>query len=411
MTAFPVQQVREQFPALSGPAAFLDNAAGTQVPRQVIDAVSASLGNAASNLGGFFESSRKAGAIKDRAHAVMAELLGAASAREILIGQSSTMLNFQLSRSLGRSWKAGDEIIVTHMDHEANISPWLRLAEERDLTIRWLPFNRETWCIEPRDLEPLLNANTRLLAVNYASNLTGSINPISEIAQLAKDAGALVYVDAVQLTPHCLVDVEALGCDFLTCSSYKFFGPHLGVVWGRESILADLYPYAVRTGPQDLPGRHGTGTIQTELFAGLAAATDYLVWLGERTGAIGNRRAKLAHAYSAATSYESELTRQLIDGLREISGLEVHGITDSKLLHLRVPTVSVTHRKHSSASLAQALGERGINVSCGNLYALELVRCLGLEETDGVLRIGMAHYNTLSEVERVVSSINALVTA
>jgi selenocysteine lyase/cysteine desulfurase len=217
-----------------------------------------------------------------------------------------------------------------------------------------------------------------------------------------------VFVDAVQLTPHCLVDVGMLGCDFLACSSYKFFGPHLGVLWGRESVLADLYPYAVRTASQELPGRHGTGTSQTELLAGLAAATDYLVWLGEQTGATGDRRAKLAGAYSAATAYEMQLAERLIAGLLEIPGLQVHGITNSKRMHERVPTVSLTHREHSSTSLARTLGKQGFNVWCGNLYALEAIRHLGLDEDDGVLRIGLAHYNTASEVERVVDSLKAL---
>ncbi|SAL68264.1 cysteine desulfurase, SufS family [Caballeronia udeis] len=408
MTNFPIQQVRDQFPALNSSVAFFDNPAGTQVPTRVIEAVSASFVAAASNYGAFHATSRNATATKARAHETMAELLGAASGNEILIGQSTTMLTFQLSRSLGHLLKPGDEIIVTRMDHEANVSPWLRLAEDQKLTVRWLPFNRDTWRIEPADLKALITDRTRILALNYASNLTGSINPVKELTQIAKQAGALVYVDAVQFTPHGLVDVGQLGCDFLACSSYKFFGPHLGVLWGRESILADLHPYAVRTAPQDLPGRHGTGTPQTELLAGLAAATDYLAWLGAQTGGIGDRRAVLAHSYEAATAYEIPLVEQLIEGLLEIPGLHVHGITDSKRLHERVPTVSITHDRHSNTSLARALAEQGINVWCGNLYALEAVRTLGLSEKDSVLRIGLAHYNTLQEVERVLKALKSL---
>jgi cysteine desulfurase family protein (TIGR01976 family) len=408
VTAFPVEQVRRQFPALNATTVFLDNPAGTQVPKQVVEAVSTALASAASNLGGYFQASREADAIYDRAHDTMAELLGGASGREIVIGQSTTMLTFHISRSLGRGWKAGDEVIVTRMDHEANISPWLRLAEERDLTIRWLPFNRDTWRIEPEDLKALLSEKTRLLALNYASNLTGSINPVAELTKVAKDAGALVYVDAVQFTPHGKVEVDKLGCDFLACSAYKFFGPHLGVLWAREAILADLYAYAVRCAPQDLPGRHEIGTPQTELLAGLAAAADYLVWLGEQTGTTGDRRAKLAGAYSAATAYEMPLAQQLIDGLRRIPQLQVQGITNSNRLHERVPTVSVTHPLHSSTSLARALGEQGINVWSGHNYALEVVRHLGLDEGEGVLRIGLAHYNTATEVEQIVSALKAL---
>jgi cysteine desulfurase family protein (TIGR01976 family) len=403
-----VEQVRRQFPALKATTVFLDNPAGTQVPKQVVEAVSTALASAASNLGGYFQASRDADAIYDRAHDTMAELLGGASGREIVIGQSTTMLTFHISRSLGRGWKSGDEVIVTRMDHEANISPWLRLAEERDLTIRWLPFNRDTWRIEPEDLKALLSEKTRLLALNYASNLTGSINPVAELTKVAKDAGALVYVDAVQFTPHGKVEVDKLGCDFLACSAYKFFGPHLGVLWAREAILADLYAYAVRCAPQDLPGRHEIGTPQTELLAGLAAAADYLVWLGEQTGTTGGRRAKLAGAYSAATAYEMPLAQQLIDGLRRIPQLQVQGITNSNRLHERVPTVSVTHPLHGSTSLSRALGEQGINVWSGHNYALEVVRHLGLDEGEGVFRIGLAHYNTATEVEQIVSALNAL---
>ena len=410
MTTFPIEQVRSQFPALDGTAVFLDNPAGTQVPRPVIDAVSQALVGAASNLGGSFESSRNADGIYDRAHVSMAEFLGAASGKEIVIGQSMSMLTFQISRSLGRGWRAGDEVIVTRMDHEGNVSPWLRLADELGLVIRWLPFNRDTWRIESEDLGPLLNERTRLLALNYASNLTGSINEVALLTKLAQSAGALVFVDAVQLAPHGLVDVRQLGCDFLVCSAYKFFGPHLGVLWGRESFLAELYAYAVRCAPQDLPGRHEVGTPQTELFAGLAAAVDYMAWLGGATGGTGTTRDRLAHAYAAATAYEMPLAQRLIDGLREIPQLKVHGIVNSNRMHERVPTVSVTHPGHSNRALARGLGEQNINVWSGHNYALEAARSLGLDENEGVLRIGLAHYNTAAEVDAAVGALKRLMT-
>jgi cysteine desulfurase family protein (TIGR01976 family) len=403
---FPIQKVREQFPALDSPAAFFDNPAGTQVPRPVIDAISDALIQAASNLGTHFANAKRANDIYGQAHDAMAELLGGSSGREIVIGQSTTMLTFQMSRSLGRRWNPGDELIVTLMDHEANISPWVRLAEERGLVIRWLPFNRETWRVEPEDLKRALNDKTRLLALNYASNLTGSINPVAELASIAKKAGALVYIDSVQFTPHGLVDVQKVGCDFLACSSYKFFGPHLGVLWGREAILGELYPYAPRCAPQTMPGRHGNGTPQTELLAGLIAAVDYLVWLGEQTGATGGRRAKLAHAYSAASAYEMPLAHELIDGLLAVPGIQIHGITDASRLRERVPTVSMTHRERSNSSLARALAEQGINTWSGNMYAVEAIRHLGLDNNEGVLRIGLAHYNTAAEVKRVITALH-----
>jgi cysteine desulfurase family protein (TIGR01976 family) len=407
-SAFPIDEVRRQFPALLKPCAYLDNPAGTQVPRSVIEAVAAAMTGAASNLGGYFQDSQAADAIYERALAAMADLLGGGSAREIIVGQSMTMLTFQMSRSLGYSWRAGDEIIVTQMDHEGNVSPWIRLAEERGLVIRWLTFNRDSWCIEPEDLRPLLTERTRLLALNYASNLTGSINPVAALTRMAKEAGALVYLDAVQYVPHGKAEVTRLGCDFLACSSYKFFGPHLGVLWGREALLAEVYPYAVRCAPQSPPGRHDTGTPQTEMLAGLTAAVDYLAWMGAYTGAAGTRREQISGAYRAATAYEMPLAQHLIDELLRIPELKVHGITDAGRQTERVPTVSVTHPRHANTALARALAQQGINVWSGHNYALEVARALKLDEREGVLRIGLAHYNTIGEVERIISALNAL---
>jgi len=408
MNTFPIDLVRREFPALNHTAVFLDNPAGTQVPRPVIEAVAGAMAGAMSNLNGYFQASREAGAIYARAHEAAAELLGGSSGREIVIGRSMTMLTFHMSRAIGRSLSPGDEIIVTRMDHEGNVAPWLQLAEERDLKIRWLPFNRDSCQIEPDDLKGLLTERTRLLALNYASNLTGSINPVAELARLAKQAGALVYVDAVQYVPHGKVEAAKLGCDFLACSSYKFFGPHLGLLWGREQILTELQPYAARCAPKELPGRHETGAPQTELFAGLVAAVDYLAWLGEQTGATGSRTDKLAHAYQAATAYEMPLARQLIEELGRIPLVQVHGITQANRMHQRVPTVSLTHPQHRSTVLARALANEGINVWSGHNYALETTRQLGLDEREGVLRIGLAHYNTADEVERVLSTLKKL---
>jgi cysteine desulfurase family protein (TIGR01976 family) len=408
MNTFPIDLVRSQFPALSGAAVFLDNPAGTQVPRQVIKAVSEAMAGAASNIGGFFAASKSAKDIWTGAHDAIAQMLGGHSGREVILGQSMTMLTFHMSRSLGRAWVPGDEIIVTRMDHDANVAPWLRMAEDRGLIVRWLPFNRETWRIEPEDLKPLLCTRTRLLALNYASNLTGSINPVTELTGLAKEAGALVYMDAVQLVPHVKTDVKAIGCDLLVCSSYKFFGPHLGVLWGREALLEELNPYAVRCAPSDLPGRHELGTPQTELFAGLAATADYFVWLGEQVGCSGSRDSKIKAAYSAAAAYEMANAQRLIDGLKDIGGVQLQGISDPRLLSQRVPTVSFTHPRRRNSILAKELAAQGINVWSGHNYAYELVRHLGLDEHDGVLRIGLAHYNTVDEVDRIIASLKTL---
>ncbi len=405
---FPIDEVRRQFPALLRPCAYLDNPAGTQVPRSVIEAVAAAMTGAASNLGGYFPDSQAADAIYERALVAMADFLGGASAREIMVGQSMTMLTFQMSRSLGHDWRAGDEIIVTQMDHEGNISPWIRLAEERGLEIRWLSFNRDSWRIEPAELKPLLNERTRLLALNYASNLTGSINPVAALTRMAKDAGALVYLDAVQFVPHGKAEVAQLGCDFLACSSYKFFGPHLGILWGREALLAEVYPYAVRCAPQAPPGRHDTGTPQTEMLAGLAAAVDYFAWLGALTGTTGTRREQISAAYRAGTAYEMPLAQHLIDELLKIPDLRVHGITQAGRQAERVPTISVTHPRHANTALARSLADQGINVWSGHNYAMEVARALQLDEREGVLRIGLAHYNTIAEVERIVNALRTL---
>lgn len=411
MTNFPIDAVRAEFPALAGPAVFLDNPGGTQVPRRVIAAVSDAMSRAASNLGGHFEASRAAERINERAHAAAAALLGASSGREIAIGQSMTMLTFQMARSLCRAWGPGDEIIVTRLDHEGNVSPWLLAAEERGITVRWLPFRRETWRIEPEDLLPLLSEKTRLLALNYASNMTGSINPVATLTRHAKQAGALVYVDAVQFTPHDAVDVQALGCDFLACSSYKFFGPHLGVLWGREQLLAELFPYAVRCASRALPSRHEIGTPQTELLAGLAATVEYFEWLGASTGATGDRRSQIIAAYQAAAAYERSLMARLIAGLRSLPDVSVHGIVEPAKFNDRVPTVSLTHSRHRSRALAEALGRRQFCVWSGHNYAYEAARYLRLDESDGVLRIGLAHYNTMNEVTGVLQALAELCSA
>lgn len=411
MSEFPVDAVRDQFPALSDGVAYLDNPGGTQVPRRVIEAVGRAMSHAASNLGGYFDASRRAEHINDRAHAAAALLLGASSGREIVLGQAMTMLTFQMARSLCRQWSPGDEIIVTRLDHEGNVSPWLLAAEERGISIRWLTFDRDSWRIEPSDLENLLSPRTRLLALNYASNMTGTINPVPELVRLAKQAGALVYVDAVQYVPHQRVSVQTLGCDFLACSSYKFYGPHLGILWGRETLLAELFPYAVRCASRTLPSRHEIGTPQTELLAGLDATVDYFKWLGVQSGGTGDESQQVRTAYESAAVYEHSLTRRLIDGLGSIGGVSIQGIVDRAQLENRVPTVSFVHSSHSSRSLAEALARRGICVWSGHNYAYEAAKRLELDENDGVLRIGLAHYNTIDEVDAVLQAIESLTSS
>lgn len=407
MQAFPIDSIRRRFPAISGNPArvYMDNPAGTQIPATVADAVARAMTKASSNLGGFFPDSVAADATWLAGHEAGAELLGASSYREIIVGQSMTALTFHMSRCLGPRFREGDEIIVTRMDHEGNVSPWLALAKDRNLTIRWLPFNRETFRIEPEDLAALLTKRTRLVALNFASNLTGSINDVAHLVGMARAGGALTYVDAVQMAPHAAIDVRAIGCDFLVCSAYKYFGPHLGVLYGREDLLQEIEAYKVRCASNDLPGRFEMGTPQTELLAGLSAAVEYLAWVGEANGVSGSRRARIVGGFAASTQYERQLSGRLIDGLRGLPGVTIHGIVNSNRFAERVPTVSFTHQGRDPEHVAKALAADGICVWSGHNYALEVVRHLQIDEGAGVVRIGMAHYNTLDEVDRTLAAV------
>ncbi len=394
ITTFPIEAVRAAFPALAltdagVPRVYLDNPAGTQVPRSVAEAVSRCLLETNANLGGFFRTSVAAEEVVAGAHRAMARFLHARSEREVIIGPSMTGLTFEMSRSLGRSFKEGDEIVVTRMDHEGNVSPWLALAEDRGLTVRWVNFDEETWCIEPQALQAVLSEKTRLVALNYASNLTGSINDVRALVDLAHAARALVYVDAVQFAPHRPVDVQALGCDFLACSAYKFYGPHMGIVWGREELLADLYAYKVRPQTSDLPYKFETGTPQIEQLAALTACIEYL------------------DGVHGVQEYETALAAQLVEGLQRMRGVRILGITDRDRFERRVPTVSFVHDTRRPWEIAQALARRNIFIWSGHNFALEVVRQLGVDESEGVVRIGIAHYNTREEIDATLDALDA----
>ncbi len=412
MSGLPLDAIRAQFPALAltdagAPRIYLDNPAGTQVPQRVADAVSHCLLKTNANLGGYFTTSIAAEEAAIEAHRAMARFLGASSEREIVIGPSMTNLTFALSRSLGRTINPGDEIVVTRMDHDGNISPWLAMAEDRGATVRWLPFDTTTWNIEPKALDNVLSNKTRIVALNYASNLTGSINDVAALVERIHAAGALAYVDAVQFAPHGFIDVQTLNCDFLACSSYKFFGPHLGIVWAREQILSDLYAYKVRPATADLPWKFETGTPQIELLAGLTATIGYL----ESLGAPHTGRDALRAAFDNASAYERNLTAQLIEGLQSIQGVTIAGITDPAKFESRVPTVSFTHTKRQPSKIAEALARRNIFVWSGHNYALEIARTLNLDESEGVVRIGMAHYNTSAEIAITIDALREILAA
>lgn len=414
--SFPIAPVRQAFPALAlrdagKPRVYLDNPAGTQVPETVANAIRQCLIETNANLGGYFTTSVSAGGIVADGYRAAADLLGAASEREIVVGPSMTALTFMISRSLAHEIEPGDEIVVTKMDHDGNIAPWLEMARERGAVVRWVPFDRSTWRIEPAALAEVLSKKTRVVALNYASNLTGSINDVAALCKLVRDAGALSYVDAVQYTPHGYVDVGALDCDFLACSPYKFFGPHLGIVWGREDLLQRLHPYKVRPQVDELPAKFEAGTPQIELFAGLTATVDYLAWLGAQTGAKGDRRSRIRAAFEASVAYEVVLARRLIDGLQRFDGVSICGLADPADARSRVPTVSFTHARIASARIALELARKNVFVWSGHNFALEVVRSLGISEEDGVVRIGAAHYNTLEEIDTALDALKGALNA
>ncbi len=363
--AFPIETVRSQFPALRSSSIFLDNPAGTQVPQRVLDAITDCMTNDCANLGGHFRQSVRSREIMDTAHAKAAMFLGASSPDEIAIGPSMTELTFQISRAIARTCTPGDEIIVTTMEHEGNISPWLIAARDFGLTVRWVAFDEETWRIEPEAFASALTDRTRVVALNYASNMTGSINDVRALTAMAHEAGALVYVDAVQFAPHDLVDVVELDCDFLVCSSYKFFGPHLGILWGREALLRDLAADRLRCGPTGPGAKFERGTPQIELQAGLSASIDHFEWLGRALGDDGSVRSAIATAFAASREYEHALTCHLVDGLKTIDGLSVKGITASNRMYDRVPTISLTCASRSCDSLAAGLARHGSNAWSG----------------------------------------------
>ncbi len=412
--SFPIERVRAEFPSLAicdggRPRIYLDNPAGTQVPNRVADAAARALIETNANLGGYFVTSRLAEQTIDDARARMAQFLGAGSPREIIVGPSMTSLTFRLSRALARRLQPGDEIVVTRMDHDGNISPWLAAAADRGLVVRWLDYDRNSWRIEPSALDRVLSERTRIVALNYASNLTGSINDVRTLVERIHAAGALAYVDAVQFAPHGFIDVVKLGCDFLACSSYKFFGPHLGIVYGRESLLDELEAYKVRPATNDLPWRFELGTPQIELFAALGATVAYYEWLGAELGTNGDARAKIRSAFAASVQWEEQLAQRLIEGLQRIDGTAIFGITDRASAAHRVPTVSFVHERLSTDDIAKAMAVRNIFVWSGNNYGLELVRTLGLNEESGVVRIGAAHYNTLAEIDATVEALETYV--
>ena len=401
---------RAEFPALARtigkkPVIYFDGPAGSQVPGKVIEAIYKHLIYHNANHGGLFATSLENDAIIANAHQAVADLLGAESPDQIIFGPNMTTLAFALSRAIATSWGPGDEVMVTHLDHDANVSPWVRAAHDRGATVRYVGIHPEDCTLDLEDFERKLSPRTRLVALGCVSNAVGTRNPIEKLIPLAHQAVALVFLDAVHHAPHASIDVTRWDCDFLACSSYKFFGPHVGILYGKRKLLEDLPAYKVRPAPESLPDRWMTGTQNFACIAGAGAAVEYLRDLGGP--ALSLPRESLRRAFTSIEAYEQDLSRKLLSGLASIPEVRVWGITDPTRLGERVPTVSITHARHKPREVAEYLGNQGIFVWHGNFYALPLTEALGLEP-DGMVRIGLLHYNTAEEIDRLVSVLGTL---
>jgi cysteine desulfurase family protein (TIGR01976 family) len=410
---FDIAWVREQFPSLKlqvngHTAAFLDGPAGTQVPKQVIDAVQNYFVTANANTYGAFATSRRNDAMIGTVRGVMADFFNCDS-NEVVFGQNMTTITFALARAIGRELKAGDEIVVTTLDHDANVAPW-RALEEEGVVIRQVDIHEADCTLDLDDLKRKITAKTKVVAVGYASNMVGTINPIAEIARLAHAAGALMFVDAVHYAPHGLIDVKALDSDFLACSPYKFFGPHMGTLFGKREHLEKFKPYKVRPAANTSPECWETGTQVQELIAGIGATVDYIAELGRHCDPdVKSRREALQAAYRATHQYETVLLARLIEGLQTIPGMRILGITDAKRFDERCSTLSFRLGDHNPTKIATFLGDRGIFTWDGNFYALNLSERLGVEQHGGVLRVGLVHYNTAEEVDRLLFALHEFV--
>lgn len=418
---FDLQAIRAQFPALAltdqnTRRIYFDNPAGTQVLASVAEAMSDCLLTKCANVGGFFASSMDADAVVRSAREAMADFLNAPSADEIIFGQNMTTITFHLSRSIGRLLRPGDEIVLSQMDHDANVWPWVMLARDLELEIRWLPFSKETFEFDHDVLEDIITERTRLLCVGGASNLTGTINDVKAICTRARAAGVMTYIDGVQSAPHVATDVQDIGCDFFVCSAYKFFGPHQGILWGRGEMLRQLAPFKVRPAPSEPPSCFETGTQSHEGFAGITATVDYFAGVGRsmandyahRWPELAGRRKDIHAGMSMLFDYEKSLADHLIAGLLEIGGISVQGITDTAALDRRVPTVSFTHKSSTPASIAEGLAKQNIFVWSGHNYAVEVARALGVYETGGVVRVGPVHYNSIAEIDELLEALPGL---
>jgi cysteine desulfurase family protein (TIGR01976 family) len=409
-TGLDVDVLRDNIPALrrtvnGRPVAHLDGPGGTQVPRECIDAMREYLETRNANHGGAFGASVETEAMLAEVHAAGADFLGARHPDEIVFGPNMTTLTFAVSRALGREIRPGDEIVVTRLDHDANVAPWLMMAEDRGATVRWIELAADRARLDLDALDDVLGPRTRVVAIGMASNALGTLTDVRRVIEAAHVAGALVYVDAVHAAPHLPIDVASLGADFLVVSPYKFFAPHLGMLHGRRELLERLTAYRVRPAGEALPGKWEVGTQSHESLAGLLGTFRYLERIGAAYGGAGadaGRRGRLHAAMSAINAHERGLSLGTLERLASVPGVHVHGITDPARIGERVPTFSVTLPGHRPRAIAERLAWHAISVWDGDFYAWELVRALGLADDGGLLRIGLVHYNTLGEVDRLV---------
>ena len=412
-----VAAVRDHFPSLGrtidgAPVAYLDGPGGTQVTRECIAAMTAYLERSNANRHGAFAASQETDALIDEAHAAGADFLGAHDPGEIVFGPNMTTLTFGISRALGRDLRPGDEVVVTRLDHDANVAPWLAVAEDRGATVRWLELAEDGASLDLDALDDVLSPRTRIVAVGLASNALGTVTDVGRVIEAAHAVGATVYVDAVHAAPHLPIDVSTLRADLLVTSPYKYFGPHLGMLYGRRDLLEQLDAYRVRPAGAELPGKLEAGTQNHEALAGLLGTFGYLEALGAAYGEVADRssrRGRLRGAMSAIHARERELSLAMLERLASVPGLRLYGIGDPGRVAERVPTFSFTLAGHHPRAIAEHLGERAIYAWDGDFYAWELIRALGLDAGGGLLRIGLVHYNTLDEADRLRDALLELV--
>jgi cysteine desulfurase family protein (TIGR01976 family) len=406
---FDLAACRREFPSFARiqdgrPVVYLDGPAGSQVPRRVAEAMSDYLFNHNANHGGAFATSRQSDALTIEARRAVADLLGVVDDVPIVFGANMTTLTFAFSRALAREWKPGDEVVVTRLDHDANITPWVLAARDAGATLKQVRFHPENGTLDLNDFRAKLSARTRLVAVGAASNSLGTVNPVAKITAIAHEVGAEVFVDAVHYAPHRLIDVPAWGCDYLVCSAYKFFGPHVGILWGRRDRLERLTPYKVRPASDDVPDRWMTGTPNLEGIAGVRAAIGYLADLD---GPATTRREALVRSFQRIDEYERRIGSRLLQGLASVPGLRIYGINDPSRWDDRVPTVSFTMAARAPHEIGERLAARAIQVWSGNFYAMALSEDLGLEP-EGMVRVGLLHYNTAGEVDELIAALEEM---